>query len=115
MGAFAIELADESVEAVLLLEAVCAGRSCGLGLERPVHALVSAVLLRAAGLDAFDGDAEPQPPDRQPGEVVEAVGRGERRMAVGRPRCLNSRTKASMTGISFVDSSASQARMKREA
>jgi hypothetical protein len=34
---------------------------------------MAAVLLRMAGLDALDGDAQPQPPDREAGEIVEAV------------------------------------------
>ena len=48
-----------------------------------VHALVAAVLLRVARLDALDGDAEPEPPDREPGEVVEPVGAGEGNAVVG--------------------------------
>jgi len=48
-----------------------------------VQALVPAVLLRVAGPDALDPDAEAQPPDRHAREVVEAVGAGER-MAVVR-------------------------------
>jgi hypothetical protein len=60
---FGIELVHESVEAVLLLQAVCAGRAGCFPLEGEVHALVAAVLLRMAGLDAFDCDAEAEPPD----------------------------------------------------
>jgi len=37
---------------------------------------VSAVLLRVTRLDPLDGDPEPQPPDGEPGETVEAIGCG---------------------------------------
>ena len=57
------------IEAGLLLEEVGAGRLGGLLLERQVHAFVAPVLLRVAGLDAFDVDAEPEPPDRHFGEA----------------------------------------------
>ena len=42
-----------------------------------MHALMAAVMLGMAGLDALDADAEPQPPDRELGEVEQAVGTGE--------------------------------------
>ena len=42
----------------------------------------AAVLLRAAGLDAVDGDPEPEPPDGELRQVEEGVGAGE-----GNPRC----------------------------
>src|SRR6266566_2238149 len=42
-----------------------------------------AVLLRMTGLDAFDGDAQTQPPDGELGEVEQGVGRGERNTVVG--------------------------------
>ena len=35
---------------------------------------MAAVLLRIARFDALDGDAEPEPPDRQPGKIKERIG-----------------------------------------
>src|SRR5262249_41597872 len=49
--AFGIELAHEGIEAGLLLQAVAAGRA-GFLLQGQVHALVAAILLRMAWLDA---------------------------------------------------------------
>ena len=82
MGALAVELLDEGVEAGLLLEAVHAGRPGRLLLEGEVHALETAVLLRVARLDALDGDAQSEPPDRQLGEIEQAVRAGERQAVV---------------------------------
>ena len=65
MRTFGIELANEGVEAFLLLQAVGARRAGCFLLEGEVHALVTPVLLRMAWLDALDGDAEPEPPDRE--------------------------------------------------
>ena len=65
MRPLCIEFADKIIETRLLLEAVHARRSGGFLLERQMHALVAAVLLRVAGLDPLDGDAQPQPPHRQ--------------------------------------------------
>ena len=56
---------DEVIELGLLLQEAAGGRFGGLQLEGQVHALVAAVLLRVAGFDAFDGDAKPEPPDRE--------------------------------------------------
>src|SRR3546814_5433539 len=48
VGAFAVELADKIIETGLLLQDVGAGRAGRLLLQRQVHALVAAVLLRLA-------------------------------------------------------------------
>jgi hypothetical protein len=47
-----------------------------------VHALMTAVLLRMTGLDAFDRDAQTQPPHRKLREIEQGVGAGERRAVV---------------------------------
>jgi hypothetical protein len=44
---------DKGVEALLLLQEVEGGGLGGFLLQRQVHALVAAVLLRVAGLDAL--------------------------------------------------------------
>ena len=65
MRPFFIEFAYESVETHLLLQDIAARRPRRFLLERQVHALVAAVLLRVTGTDALEGDAEPEPPDRE--------------------------------------------------
>jgi hypothetical protein len=49
---------------------------------------MAAVLLRASGLDAFDRDAKPQPPDGELGKIKQAVWTGEGNAVIGsdRPR-----------------------------
>ena len=74
---------DEVVELGLLLQEVVAGGLGGLQSSGQMHALVAAVLLRVAGLDALDLDAEPQPPDRELAEPVEGIGTGEGDAVVG--------------------------------
>ncbi len=83
MRPFIVELLDERVEAGLLLQAVHAGRTGRLLLQGQVHALVAAVLLGMAGLDALDLDAPAQPPDGELGEAEEAVGAGEENAIIG--------------------------------
>src|SRR6266481_1681893 len=61
----------------LLLQAVQARGAGGFRFKRKVHALVPAILLRMTRSDAFDGDAQAQPPDGELGEVEQRVGRGE--------------------------------------
>ncbi len=83
VGPFAVEFMDECVEASLLLQDVATCWAGGLLLEGQGHALVAPVLLGAARLDALDGDAQPEPPHGELGEVVEAVGAGEGQAVVG--------------------------------
>src|SRR5215813_2413583 len=83
---FGIEFLNKVVEAGLLLQTVHSGRSGCFFLQRQMHALVAAVLLWVARLDALDGDAEPQPPHREFGEIKEAVWTGERHAIVGSDR-----------------------------
>ena len=52
--AFGVELAHEGIEPGLLLQTVETGRAGSLLLQGQVHALMAAVLLRMAGLDALD-------------------------------------------------------------
>ncbi len=54
MGSFGVVFADEVVESSLLLKAVHLRRSCCFFLQGQVHALMAAVLLGLAGLDALD-------------------------------------------------------------
>ena len=57
-----VEALEEVVELRLLLQEVLCGRLGGFFLQGEVHAFVTAILLRMAGLDAFDVDTKPQPP-----------------------------------------------------
>lgn len=59
MGTFSVVDLDEVVEPVLLLEEVRRRRPGCFQLQGEMHAFVTAVLLRVAGLDAFDLDAQP--------------------------------------------------------
>src|ERR1700730_6908340 len=43
-----------------------------------MHALMTAILLRMARLDALNADAEPEPPDRQLAQVEQGMGGSER-------------------------------------
>src|SRR5437762_7082159 len=87
MGPLLVEGGDELIETRLLLQEVLGGRLGGLLLERQMHALMAAVLLRVARLDAFDVDPQPQPPHRQAGEAEEGVGAGKGSSVIGANRC----------------------------
>lgn len=77
MRASVIVNIHEVVEAPLLLQEVEGGGRGGFGLECQVHALMASVLLRLAGADPLEADAEPQPTDGELREVVEAGGGGK--------------------------------------
>ena len=66
----------EGIEDALLEIEVGRRRLRDLGLQRLVHAFVSAVLLRATWRDALVSDAELQPPDVESSEAVNP-GRGK--------------------------------------
>src|SRR5215813_4191745 len=48
-----------------------------------MHAFMATVLLRMAGLDSLNGNAEPQPPNGESAQVEQTIGRGERHTVVG--------------------------------
>jgi hypothetical protein len=71
-----------------------------------------AVLLRMTGLDAFDRDAQAQPPNREPGEIEQPIGGCERNAIVGtdgwgKPLSLKRHSKAVKAVFSAFDSMAS--------
>jgi len=60
-----VEVGAKGVEAALLGAAIAGWRDRRLGLEIPVHALVSAVLMGRGRLDEVGHDAELDPPDTE--------------------------------------------------
>src|SRR6185369_9004388 len=88
VGALAIELLDKGVELGLLLKEVGAGRTSRFFLQRQMHAFVTAVLLWMTGLDALDGDPQPEPPHRKFRELKQSMRRSEGNSVVraNRPR-----------------------------
>jgi hypothetical protein len=75
MGEEGVVLLAPAIEAALLLGAGPLGWPAALPLQREAHALVAAVLLRRGRLDEIREDSELDPPDRQPGEAAERLGR----------------------------------------
>ena len=69
-----VEFLAEGVEAPLLGGAVARRWAGGLGLEGPVHAFVSPILLGLTGLDELRQDPEPHPKGRQRGQAGERGG-----------------------------------------
>jgi len=56
-------------------------------LQGAVHAFMAAVLLRMARQNALEGDAEPEPEDRELRQVVESVRTGKGQAVVAADRC----------------------------
>src|ERR1700686_4048332 len=98
MRPLAVVALDEAIEACLLPQEILRGRMSSFLLERQVHALMTAVLLRAAGPDALDANPEPQPPHRQLAQAEEGAGTGKGHSVVGadgqgQPKVLKSPLK----------------------
>jgi len=75
------------IEAGLLLQHVRRGRFGRFFFQRKMHPLMATVLLRVAGLDAFNLDAQAEPPHREFAQAVERV-RGREGHAVIRANGL---------------------------
>src|SRR6185312_12316466 len=117
---FGVELLDEGIEACLLLQAVEPRRPGRLFLQGQMHALMTAILLRMARLDALDRDAEPGHQTESFDRLNSPLGLANgtplsERIASGSPRSANSRSKAVIAGSSRVDSRASHSSRNREA
>src|SRR5262245_66326112 len=82
MRAELVERVHEGVESFLLLQKTVSRRPCGVLFESAVHPLVSAVLLRLAGLDAFRDNPELEPKHGEAGKAEKPV-RCEWRTVVG--------------------------------
>jgi hypothetical protein len=72
--ALLVEDLDEVVEAGLLLQEVAGRRLGGFFLQGEMHAFMTAILLGMAGLNAFDANAQAQPPDGEFAQVEQSVG-----------------------------------------
>jgi hypothetical protein len=57
-----VELLEKIIEFGLLLQTVQTCGTSGFRFKSEMHALVPAILLWMTRLDAFDGDAQTQPP-----------------------------------------------------
>jgi len=82
VGTLVVELVAEGVEPALLGTQAASRRPCGLGLEGAMHAFMSSVLLRLAGLDKLWEHAEADPPRGERREASQGVG-GEGNAVVG--------------------------------
>src|ERR1700682_5731892 len=83
MRTFLIELLQKGVELGLLLKNVRCGGASGFLLQCEVHAFMAAVLLGMTGANAFNADAQTEPPHRKLREVEQSVGRSKRNAVVG--------------------------------
>src|SRR6516165_175868 len=83
-----VEVVAETVKPRLLLGRRGGRRARGLRLERGMHALVTAILLRRTGLNPLQANAQLGPLHRQPGQAARAAARGKRTaiVAADRPR-----------------------------
>src|SRR5271167_2577981 len=84
--AIVVEIVAEAVEARLLFGRRGGRWTRGLRLERGMHALVTPILLRRAGLDALQTNAQLDPVHRKPGQTARAGARGKRGAVVAADR-----------------------------
>ena len=77
MRSFLVENLDELIEARLLLKEIRSRWFGSFFFQSEMHAFMPAVLLRMAGLDAFDADAQPKPPHGQLAQVEQRVSGSE--------------------------------------
>jgi hypothetical protein len=80
--ALVIEDFHELIEAGLLLEEVAGGRLGGFFLQGEMHAFVAAILLRMAGLDAFNANAQAEPPDGELAQVKQGMSGSKRNTVI---------------------------------
>ena len=77
MRTLAIKNFHEIVEASLLLQEVGSRWFSSFFLQGEMHAFVTAILLRVARPDAFNTDAQAQPPNRELAEMKQSVSGSE--------------------------------------
>src|SRR5437667_2408995 len=82
MWSLGVVAVSKPIEAPLLRSEGASRRARGLGLERPVHPLVSPVLLGMRGLDELRMNAEADPPHGEGREAAQGT-RGKRRAVIG--------------------------------
>lgn len=71
MRSFDIKLFNKVIESALLLQEVFSGGRHGFFFECKMHSLVTTILFRMTGLDSFEMNSKPQPPDGEFGEAKE--------------------------------------------
>jgi hypothetical protein len=74
---FVVEDFDEIIEAGLLLKKVGNGGFGRFFFQGEMHAFMAAVLMRMTGLDAFNADAQAEPPHRELAQMEQGVSGSE--------------------------------------
>jgi hypothetical protein len=82
VGTFVVKDLDKFFEARLLLKKISGGRLGGLFLQGQMHALMTPVLLRMAGLDALNTDPQAEPPHRELAQVEQRMCGSERHTVI---------------------------------
>jgi hypothetical protein len=82
VGTFVVEDLDKFVEARLLLKKIGDGRLGGRFLQGQMHALMTPVLLRMAGLAALNTDPRAEPPHRELAQVEQRMCGSERHTVI---------------------------------